>query len=426
MRSSPRPKPDPSAVRDDEPGAFRAPGSFVQGRVTDAGRDDEPDSATSLPADLPLSLYVHLPWCERKCPYCDFNSYEARGAIDETAYVSALLRDLDAELAAGPAAHPPVSVFIGGGTPSLFSAPAIARLLDGIDARISLGCEITLEANPGSAEASRFAEYRRAGVNRLSIGIQSFRDGMLAAIGRIHSADEARRAVRYALDAGFEKINIDLMYGLPRDDADGALADVDEALAFGASHLSWYQLTLEPGTAFHRKPPELPDDDTVALIEQAGREAIAARGLERYEVSGYARPGERCAHNLNYWQFGDYIGIGAGAHGKRSRIGAGAIERRTKPRHPRTYLDVAGTPAATVVEVVDDPQTLTLECLMGGLRLVDGIDVVRFEAQTGQSVGRLRDARCAAERRGWLDADPAVLRATPEGLSMLNRLLALF
>jgi oxygen-independent coproporphyrinogen-3 oxidase len=379
----------------------------------------------SLP---PLALYVHVPWCVRKCPYCDFNSYEAkRGDLDEAAYVEALLRDLDEEVRF--AQHRELaSVFIGGGTPSLFSGAAIRRLLDGIRERLPLPpfAEITLEANPGAAEAQRFAEYRAAGVNRLSIGVQSFRAEQLLKLGRVHGPAEAERAAALATAAGFDNFNLDLMYGLPGDDADGALADVAAALALEPAHLSWYQLTLEPNTAFHRRPPPLPAEEVVLETERRGRELLAARGYRRYEVSAYERPGRRCAHNANYWQFGDYLGIGAGAHGKVTRAGEGAIERRAKTRNPRTYVATAGSAAATSVERIDDARQIAVEFLMNALRLPAGVPAEWLAERAGLPVPALEPELDDARRRGWLDPDERVLRATPAGFQVLNRLLTSF
>jgi oxygen-independent coproporphyrinogen-3 oxidase len=379
---------------------------------------------TSLPT---LALYVHLPWCIRKCPYCDFNSYEAtKGGFDEAAYVDALLRDLETEvpLAQGRAL---ASVFIGGGTPSLFSGSAIARLLAGVRERLDVAApaEVTLEANPGAVEAVRFAEYRDAGVNRLSIGVQSFRTEQLRRLGRVHGPDEAAHAIDLARAAGFESFNIDLMYGLPDDDVDGALSDLHAALERQPPHLSWYQLTLEPNTAFHRKPPPLPAEELVLEMERCGRELLAERGYRRYEVSAYERSG-RCAHNLNYWRFGDYLGIGAGAHGKVTLLGDGAIERRAKTRNPRTYQSAAGTAAAVAVERIADAGQVAFELLMNALRLPEGVPVALFEERAGQAVCAIEQGLHAARARGWLADEPGVLRPTASGLEVLNRLLGLF
>lgn len=374
----------------------------------------------------PLSLYVHLPWCLHKCPYCDFNSYRAAGAVPEHRYVDALLRDLDAEadLVAG---RPIESVFIGGGTPSLFAGSAIARLLEGVRARVDVAddAEITLEANPGASDAARFAAYRRAGVTRLSIGVQSFRTTQLRALGRVHDEHDAERAVRAAHAAGFDNVNVDLMYGLPGDSVAGAIGDVERAVALEPSHVSWYQLTLEPHTAFHRRPPPLPPEDVLLEIETRARALLASAGYERYEVSAYARSGYRCRHNLNYWRFGDYIGIGAGAHGKLTAPD-GAVVRRAKTRNPRTYMEVAGTDAAVRIERITAPSDIVLEFMMNALRLADGVAVDEFEASTGQRVGSIEAPLAAAIDRGWIERDGSRIRPTPRGYALLNEVLALF
>jgi putative oxygen-independent coproporphyrinogen III oxidase len=402
------------------------------------GRDSE-TALTPLAFDAlpPLALYVHLPWCVRKCPYCDFNSYEANGALPESRYVEALLADLDHELVLAGERRVE-SVFLGGGTPSLFSGAAIARLLDGIRARVPLAAsaEVTLEANPGAVEAERFAAYREAGVNRLSIGAQSFRSPQLHSLGRVHDPHDVRRAIALARSAGFASINVDLMYALPEDEPEGALADLATALDAGPSHLSWYQLTLEPNTAFARRPPPLPAESVVGEIERLGRARLAAHGFERYEISAYARAGARCVHNVNYWTFGDYIGVGAGAHGKLT-MPQGAqsedtvpqpahVQRRAKSRNPRTYMERAGTSAGVAIERITDPRQLRIEFLMNALRLPDGVSVECFEQRAGQSVNGLAAARAEAERRGWLSPNRDELRASATGLDLLNALLALF
>jgi oxygen-independent coproporphyrinogen-3 oxidase len=375
----------------------------------------------------PLSLYVHLPWCVRKCPYCDFNSYEARGGLPEAAYVDALLRDLDTETRF-VGARRLQSIFIGGGTPSLFSGAETRRLLEGIRARVPIEptAEITLEANPGAVEAERFAAYRESGVNRLSIGVQSFRRATLKALGRVHGELEASRAVAVARAAGFANVNVDLMYGVPGDDEGGAIGDLERAIELGPTHLSWYQLTLEPNTAFHRDPPPLPDDDRICAIEARGRSLLEREGYGRYEVSAYAQRGFRCVHNLNYWQFGDYIGIGAGAHGKVSDTLGHVIERRSKQRNPRTYMAQAGTSAAVAVERVERPHELVLEFMMNALRLPEGTSVTRFEERTGQPRATIEGPLREAAGRGWLRVESDMLRPTGAGLQMLNALLALF
>ena len=375
----------------------------------------------------PLALYLHLPWCVRKCPYCDFNSYQAQGALPDEQYVQALLRDLRTELklVAGRRIE---TIFLGGGTPSLFSGRAIASLLDGLRAEVELApdVEVTLEANPGAVDAARFAAFRAAGVNRLSIGVQSFRDAQLRALGRVHDAAEAATAVANARAAGFENLNLDLMYGLPNDDAAGAEADLERAMELEPSHLSWYQLTLEPNTAFHRRPPALPDDEAVARIEERGRALLAAHGYERYEVSAYARAGGRCRHNLNYWQFGDYLGLGAGAHGKITLRDEGAIARRSKTRNPRTYLERAGSANTAEEERVTTRRQAALEFLMNALRVLDGTSAAIFAARAGQPMTAIAAPRAAAIARGWLSTEPETLRATAAGTERLNRVLELF
>jgi oxygen-independent coproporphyrinogen-3 oxidase len=363
----------------------------------------------------------------RKCPYCDFNSYESKGNLPDSGYVDALFRDLEAEI---PLAYdrPLHSIFIGGGTPSLFSGTAIRRLINGIRSRMPMiaDVEISLEANPGAVEAEKFTEFREAGVNRLSMGIQSFRDPQLSALGRIHSAEEAVRAVGLAKSAGFENFNLDLMYALPGDDVDGAVGDLAAAIDLAPSHLSWYQLTLEPNTAFYRRPPVLPADDAVIEMEEHGRDLLHRHGYRRYEVSAYEQPGHRCTHNMNYWQFGDYLGIGAGAHGKTTTPHEGSILRRAKQRNPRMYMEQAGSTSAVTVERIDSSQQVVLEFMMNALRLPEGISVECYVGRTGQPLGAIEEPLQEAVRRGWMAADPGVLQPTASGLQMLNSLLALF
>jgi len=374
----------------------------------------------------PLSLYVHLPWCMRKCPYCDFNSFELRGAIKDAAYVDALLRDLDLERPL-IGERQVISVFIGGGTPSLFGGAAIARLLDGVRQRVELAddCEITLEANPGAVEAQRFVDYRAAGVNRLSIGAQSFRHSQLEALGRVHAVEDIDAAVALARDAGFDNLNLDLMYGLPQDTLEGATADLERAIDLGPAHISWYQLTLEPNTAFHRHPPDIPDEELIAAIEHAGRQLLSRHDYSRYEISAYAQRGKRCRHNLNYWQFGDYVGIGAGAHGKLTRTD-GAIERRSRLKNPRSYQTRAGQADSVSVEHIERVEDLRLEFLMNALRLIEGVPRDLMTDRTGLSIEAQDRGMTAALSRGWLARDASSLVATPAGLNALNSLLALF
>lgn len=378
---------------------------------------------TTLP---PLALYVHIPWCVRKCPYCDFNSHEARAGIPERAYVDALLADLDQEL---PAVWGRVvgSIFIGGGTPSLFSAESIDRLLAGIRARLQCkpGLEITLEANPGTVEQGRFREFRAAGINRLSIGIQSFDTGMLERIGRIHGRHEAIRAVELAHDAGFASFNLDLMFGLPEQAPKQALEDLATALDLEPAHLSWYQLTLEPNTYFHRHPPQLPDDEALWEMQLQGQARLAERGYTQYEVSAYARNGMQCRHNLNYWQYGDYLGIGAGAHQKLTDANQQRIRRSWKVKNPRDYLGTAQGAARIGGASEPDADEIVLEFLMNALRLNAGFSTALFEQATGLDFERIRRALDRARQRELLEPDEP-WRCTELGRRFLNDLLAEF
>ncbi|MEJ2590876.1 MAG: radical SAM family heme chaperone HemW [Candidatus Thiodiazotropha sp.] len=370
----------------------------------------------------PLSLYIHIPWCLRKCPYCDFNSHAAGERLDEDAYVDALLADLavEAPLALG---RPLQSIFIGGGTPSLFSPTAIERLLCGVRETLSWAAdiEITLEANPGAVEASRFAGYRAAGVDRLSLGVQSFDAGMLRALGRIHGPREAVSAVENARAAGFERINLDLMFGLPGQTPAQAESDLRRAIELATEHLSYYQLTLEPNTPFHRQPPRLPDHERIWEIQQAGHALLAEAGFVQYEVSAFARAGGVCRHNLNYWRFGDYLGIGAGAHGKVSDA-VGNIRRRWKQRHPEAYL----RGPALKGERSLSPGDRVIEFMMNALRLSEGVEAVCFERTTGLSPAVIDAPLRTARARGLMREDPLRLCATELGARFLNDLLELF
>ncbi len=385
----------------------------------------------------PLALYVHLPWCVRKCPYCDFNSHAREGRIPEERYVSALLNDLDSQI--GDArGRQLVSCFFGGGTPSLFSPAAIDRLLLGIRARLALApdAEVTLEANPGTVEHGRFAEYRAAGVTRVSLGGQSFNARHLQVLGRIHSADETRRAVAELASAGIDNFNIDLMYGLPGQEVAESLADVDAALELGPAHVSHYQLTLEPGTVFFHRPPVLPDEDACWEMQMRCQERLAAAGFGQYEISGYARSGRRCRHNLNYWQFGDYLGIGAGAHGKVTDALRGLVARTAAVRQPRQYLDsfapdapANGKPAQVTARDrhVVGPEDLPFEFMLNALRLVEGFTREQYESRTGQSLRGVRGIITVAESKGLLEEGAgAGYRPTPLGLRFLNDLQASF
>jgi oxygen-independent coproporphyrinogen-3 oxidase len=372
----------------------------------------------------PLALYVHIPWCIRKCPYCDFNSHEARGDVPEDAYVDALVTDLELAL---PSiwGRKVTSVFLGGGTPSLFSAAAIDRLLAAIRARVALqpGAEITLEANPGTFERQKFADYYAAGINRLSLGIQSFDPRHLRALGRVHDADEARRAAEAALMI-FGNVNFDLMYALPEQTLTDARADLAAALAFAPPHLSFYQLTLEPNTLFHRHPPPLPDEDAAADIEDAVHETLASAGYRHYETSAYAKPGRACAHNLNYWQFGDYLGIGAGAHSKLSF--ADRIVRQLRWKQPKQYLERVTGGNPLLEEAAVTREDVGFEFMLNALRLVEGVPAALFAERTGYPLSLVARALETAVRKGLLDPDPTVLKPTILGRRFLNDLQSLF
>jgi oxygen-independent coproporphyrinogen-3 oxidase len=419
---------------------------------------------TALP---PLSLYVHFPWCVRKCPYCDFNSHALRGELPEEQYVDALLADLEADL---PRVwgRPVRSIFLGGGTPSLFSPEAIERLLAGIRARVVLvpDAEVTLEANPGTVETERFRGYRAAGVNRLSIGIQSFQPERLEKLGRIHGRDEALGAAQAARAAGFDNFNLDLMFGLPQQTLDEALADLRTALALNPTHLSVYQLTLEPNTLFHAQPPALPDEDTIAAMQDALQAELVDAGFAQYEVSAYARAGQepkcreahgrggktapafvpvgtasrsalppsmavagaaaerRCRHNLNYWQFGDYLGIGAGAHAKITD--ADGVTRLWKVKQPRDFLEKVGTPAGLGGEQRLGADDVAFEFMLNALRLTEGVPALLFSERTGLDPACMQKPLTRAMARGLLEPGLEHIRPTPLGRRFLNDLVALF
>src|SRR3990172_12917153 len=377
---------------------------------------------TALP---PLALYIHLPWCVRKCPYCDFNSHEARGDIPQDKYIEALLRDLEWDRPRGEG-RPIQSIFLGGGAPSLFSPEAVARLLAGVWTRLPVAqdAEVTLEANPGTVELERFRGFRQAGINRLSIGIQSFEPEKLRALGRIHGPEEALRAAQAARAAGFENFNLDLMFGLPGQTVEQALADVRTAIELGPTHISAYQLTVEPNTLFHARPPKLPDDDTIWEMQQTIQDLLAENGFKQYEVSAYARPGYECRHNLNYWTFGDYLGIGAGAHGKITE--SEGIARLWKVKNPKDYLAKAGTTGALGGEQRLTPRDVTAEFMLNALRLKDGFSLHLFPERTGLSIGAIRTTLADARTRGLLEPDDALVRPTELGYRFLNDLAALF
>ena len=380
----------------------------------------------------PLSLYVHIPWCLKKCPYCDFNSHEKRGELPEGEYVDALIADVESSVpnVYGRKLH---TIFIGGGTPSLFAPASIDRLLTAVRTHLPVDpdAEITMEANPGTFELERFRGFRAAGVNRLSIGVQSFDDRMLAAIGRVHGADEARRAVDSALGI-FPTVNVDVMYALPGQALEQALADVAEAVRMGPPHVSAYHLTLEPDTHFHRFPPELPADDVAADMQEGIEALLAEAGYGHYETSAFARPGHRARHNVNYWSFGDYLGIGAGAHGKLSF--RDRIVREVRQRKPLTYLRSAlhphpdplpgerGNPAVDETRVVADAE-LPFEFMLNALRLIDGFPVALFAQRTGLAITAVEPQLAAAEAAGLIERDHARIAPTPKGQRFLNDLL---
>ena len=385
----------------------------------------------------PLALYVHLPWCVRKCPYCDFNSHGLKQGetLDpqlERAYVDALLKDLELDL---PRVwgRPVQSIFFGGGTPSLFSAQAMKQLMSGIRARVPLqvGAEVTLEANPGAVEALRFVGYRDAGVNRLSLGIQSFNDTQLTNLGRIHDAQQAHTAIRAAKDAGFTRINLDLMYGLPNQSVSEARDDLEQALAYETGHQSWYQLTLEPNTGFAAAPPALPEHDALCDIQEMGLQQLETAGLQRYEVSAFAADGQACRHNLNYWRFGDYLGIGAGAHAKITEpviaeTGEAGIVRSWRVKHPDVYLRDAGTARAISGTQILSRKEAGFEFMLNALRLRDGFPVAIFAERTGLPITVVEPQLAEAEVRGLIERDHQQIRPTEQGFDFLNDLQALF
>ncbi|EKO3452905.1 radical SAM family heme chaperone HemW [Vibrio fluvialis] len=379
-----------------------------------------------------LSLYVHIPWCVQKCPYCDFNSHALKADIPEEEYIDALLEDLDTDIERYQLAGDPRllhSIFIGGGTPSLISADGIGRLLRGIEARIAFksDIEITMEANPGTIEAERFAGYRHVGVTRISIGVQSFEPEKLTRLGRIHGRDEAVNAAKLAHQIGLNSFNLDLMHGLPDQTLDQALADLDRAIELTPPHLSWYQLTIEPNTMFYFKPPTLPDDDALWDIFDLGHQKLTEAGYVQYEISGYSKPGYQCQHNLNYWRFGDYLGIGCGSHGKLS-FADGRIVRTTKVKHPRGYLAAYQNLAKPyldseqLVEDVDRP----FEFFMNRFRLIEPCPKADFSATTGLPISVIQPTLDWAIEQGYLSENDTHWQITEKGKLFLNDLLAAF
>ncbi len=380
--------------------------------------------AIRLEALPPLSLYVHMPWCVRKCPYCDFNSHEQKGELPEDDYCAALIADLEHALPWiwGRRIY---SIFFGGGTPSLFAARSIDRLLSEIRSRVPIAAdaEITLEANPGTFEAQKFRDFRAAGINRLSIGIQSFNDVHLKALGRIHSADEARRAIEIA-QANFDNLNLDLMYGLPEQTIDEASVDIEEGIRWGTTHLSAYQLTLEPNTVFYSHPPKLPAHDLAAEMQERAEGLLAAAGFEHYETSAFSKPAMRSRHNLNYWQFGDYLGLGAGAHGKISF--PDRVERHARAKQPREYMAMAREGRSIVEQKIVAPTELPFEFMLNALRLAEGFPVALFRERTGLEIGAVEGALVKGEALGLVERDWQTIRPSPKGQRFLNELLELF
>ncbi len=380
----------------------------------------------------PLALYVHMPWCVRKCPYCDFNSHQLTGSAPDTAYIDALIADFTAELPllAGRTIE---TVFFGGGTPSLFMPEEIARLIEALRrlAPFAGDAEITLEANPGTIERGRFRGYRDAGINRVSLGAQSFSAAALARLGRIHSADDTRRAVEELRAAGLDNFNLDLMYALPEQTLEGCCADVASAIALEPRHLSFYQLTLEPGTVFHARPPPLPDEELAWEMQLAGQAQLAAAGFRQYEVSAYARPGAECRHNLNYWSFGDYVGIGAGAHGKLSLALPDEVLRTTKPRQPRDYQAQQRLAREPIGERERVPEVqLPFEFMLNALRLNEGFAVADYVVRTGLAIEALAERLGRVRERGLLEFATTPRgpgwRPTARGLRFLNDLQMAF
>ena len=380
---------------------------------------------TALP---PLALYIHFPWCEKKCPYCDFNSHQVKDGVqgfDEERYIKALITDLETELPRiwGRQVH---SIFIGGGTPSLLSPTGMNDLLSAIRARVNLepGAEITMEANPGSVEADKFTAFAKSGINRVSLGIQSFQDEQLKALGRIHNGEEAKQAIAIAVE-NFKSVNIDLMYGLPNQSLAAAKADIETALSFKTPHLSLYNLTLEPNTYFANFPPKLPSEDEIDAIFEQNLELLTAAGYKRYEVSAYAKKDQECKHNLNYWRFGDYIGIGAGAHGKISF--PDKVTRQVRERHPETYMQAMESQGNALIESRDvSAKDLPFEFMLNALRLTDGVETKTFSERTGLPLHVISKGLEEASKKGLLSENPTALKATDLGLRYLNNLQEMF
>ena len=375
----------------------------------------------------PLSLYIHFPWCVQKCPYCDFNSHELKKELDEKKYIDALINDLEQELPLfwGRSIS---SIFMGGGTPSLFSPESIDQLISALRARLTFApdIEITMEANPGTVELGKFKEFSSAGINRLSIGIQSFNDDKLEKLGRIHGRKEAIRAAELAHDAGFNSFNLDLMYGLPDQSLTQAVDDIETAIALEPKHLSHYQLTIEPNTFFHHQPPSTPDDDKLWEMQEACQTNIAKHGYEQYEISAYAKDGYQCQHNLNYWQFGDYLGIGAGAHGKLTNAPEQKINRSWKVKQPQDYLDKAASEKRIAGEKTLTRDDAAFEFMMNALRLNNGFETELFQQHVGLPISVVEKALKEAEEKNWISWDLKRIKPTNTGRQYLNNLLELF
>ncbi|SRR5579883_71048 len=374
---------------------------------------------------IPLSLYIHIPWCVRKCPYCDFNSHEARQSVPEDLYVAALLEDLAENL---PLiwGRRLISIFFGGGTPSLFSPDAVEKILVGVNNVLNIGpdIEITLEANPGTVDEARFGGFRKAGVNRLSLGIQSLQNEKLQTLGRIHDREHALRAIDTAQQCGFENMNLDLMHGLPGQSLEEAAEDLQDALAWKTPHLSWYQLTIEPNTVFYRHPPTLPEDESLWDIQENGKKIISAQGLQQYEVSAYSLPGKECVHNVNYWEFGDYLGIGAGAHSKLTDVENQKIIRTAKMRQPKDYLDPE-KPFISSQKIISERDAI-FEFMLNALRLTRGVPNNLFSERTGLSIEEINPQLKKARDKKLLHENNEILQPTELGKKFLNDLVEIF
>ncbi len=376
----------------------------------------------------PISLYIHLPWCVKKCPYCDFNSHElSPSGFEEVQYIDALIRDLETEL---PRiwGRTVISVFIGGGTPSLFSPESLDKLLSAVRSRLNIHpeIEITLEANPGTAEAEKFRAYREIGINRLSLGVQSFNNENLKVLGRIHDSNEAHHAIELGKAAGFDNFNIDLMFGLPRQTINDALNDLEIAVAQLPTHISWYQLTIEPNTVFNAKPPKLPSDDDIWLIQEQGQTFLEENNFKQYEISAYAKDKHTALHNMNYWQFGDYLGIGSGAHGKITNVAENKIERFTRHKIPKRYTELAGNDVVITETRILNRDEIPLEFMMNALRLTNGVPTHLFPDRTGLPLKCTEKELMLAEERGLIDWQLDTLKPSREGQRYLNELLEIF